>query len=91
VIDRAVRLARATSSTTSVVLLVGFNLVPLAGVLFWGWNISTLLIRYWVENGIVGILNVPKILLAEGPPEPATRVVDVRGIGPLTTAGSRPT
>lgn len=34
---------------------------------------------------------MPKILLAEGPPEPATRVVDVRGTGPLTTAGSGPT
>jgi hypothetical protein len=34
VFGRAIRLARASSSTTSVVLLVGFNLVPLAGVLF---------------------------------------------------------
>ena len=66
-IDRAVRLARATSSTTSVALLVPFNLVPLVGVLFWGWNVATLLVLYWVENGIVGLLNVPKMLLASGP------------------------
>lgn len=66
VIARAVRLAHATSSTTSIALLVGFNMVPLAGVLFWGWNVATLLVLYWVENGIVGVLNVAKILLARG-------------------------
>jgi hypothetical protein len=87
VIARAVRLAQATSSTTSVVLLVAFNLIPLAGVLFWGWNVATLLVLYWVENGIVGLLNVPKMLFASGPDEPATRVVSLRGAGP-TTAGA---
>jgi hypothetical protein len=88
VIDRVVRLALATSSTTSLVLLVAFNLIPLAGVLFWGWNVATLLVLYWVENGIVGILNVPKMLLADGPDEPATRVVAVRGVGPVTVGRS---
>jgi hypothetical protein len=88
VIDRAVRLALATSSTTSLVLLVAFNLIPLAGVLFWAWNVATLLVLYWVENGIVGILNVPKMLLADGPDEPATRVVAVRGVGPVTVGRS---
>ena len=90
-IERAVRLARATSSTTSIVLLVTFNLIPLAGVLFWGWNVATLLVLYWVENGIVGLLNVPKMLLAQGPDEPATRVVDVRGLGPVNVARGGPT
>lgn len=90
-IDRAIRLALATSSTTSVVLLVAVNLIPLGGVLFWGWNVATLLVLYWVENGIVGILNVPKMLLADGPDGPASRVVDVRGVGPVTVARSGPT
>lgn len=67
VIARAVRLAQATSSTTSVLVLIAFNLVPLVGVLLGRWNVATLLVLYWVENGVIGILNVPKILLAEGP------------------------
>jgi hypothetical protein len=91
VIERTVRLARATSSTTSAVVLVASNLIPLAGVLFWGWNVATLLVLYWVENGIVGLLNVPKMLLAQGPDEPATRVVGVRGLGPVTVTRSGPT
>jgi hypothetical protein len=70
VIAGAVRLARATSSTTSALVLVAFNLVPLGGVLFWGWNVATLLILYWVENGVIGVLNVPKMLLARGPVVP---------------------
>jgi uncharacterized protein DUF6498 len=68
VIARAVRLAEATSSATSLLVLIGFNLVPLVGVLFGRWSVATLLVLYWVENGIVGLLNVPKILLAEGAP-----------------------
>jgi hypothetical protein len=88
VIDRAVRLAQATSSTTSAALLVAFNLVPLAGVLLWGWNVATILVLYWVENGIIGVLNIPKILLASGPSEPPTRTLDVRGIGPVVVPRS---
>lgn len=65
-IARTVHWARAASSTTSIVLLVAFNAVPLVGVLFLGWNIATILVLYWVENGIVGLLNVPRILLAQG-------------------------
>ena len=76
-IDRAVRLAMATSSTTAIVFLVAFNLIPLGGVLFWGWNVATLLVLYWIENGIVGLLNVPKMLLASGPDEIPTRVAAV--------------
>jgi hypothetical protein len=78
VIDRAVKLAMATSATTSAVLLVAFNLIPLAGVLFWGWNVATILVLYWVENGIIGVLNVPKILLASGPADPSG---DVQALG----------
>lgn len=87
-IARAVRLAQASSSTTSIALLVAFNLIPLAGVLWWDWNVATLLVLYWVENGIVGLLNVPKMLLASGPDEPASRVVDVQGVGPVTVQRS---
>ncbi len=78
-IDRAVRLARATSSTTSVVVLVAFNLIPLVGVLFWGWNVATILVLYWVENGIVGLLNVPKMLLAQGDETASSRLVGAGG------------
>jgi hypothetical protein len=87
VIARAVRLAEATSSTTSVVLLIAFNLVPLIGVLAWGWNVATLLVLYWVENGIVGVLNVPKMLLARGPGQTELGVVKLTTTGPVSRVG----
>jgi hypothetical protein len=90
VIARTVRFARAASATTSIVALVGFNLLPLVGVLFLRWNVMTILVLYWVENGIVGLLNVPKMLLAAAPDEPATRSVDVRGLEPVTVPRGSP-
>ena len=78
-IANAIRLARATSTSTSAIVLVAFNLIPLVGVVFWGWNVVTLLVLYWVENGIVGILNVPKMLLARGPVIPDEGPLRVNG------------
>lgn len=57
---------RITSSVVAAAVLVLSNLVPLAGVLWWGWDLFTILTLYWVENGIVGVYNVSKILRAEG-------------------------
>ena len=64
--ERLIGWYRVGSSVAAVVALVAFNLVPLAGVLWWGWNLLSILALYWVENGIVGVFNVVKILRAEG-------------------------
>ncbi|HET7030824.1 MAG TPA: DUF6498-containing protein, partial [Candidatus Limnocylindrales bacterium] len=91
-IARSVRIAQATSETTSLLVLIGFNLVPLVGVLIGRWSVATLLVLYWVENGIVGILNVPKILLAEGPllaaAAPLGRRLSAGGLGPAGGLGA---
>lgn len=65
--EQLLRMYRATSSPVAIALLVGVNLIPLAGALFWGWDVFTLLILYWLENGIVGVFNVLKMALAQGP------------------------
>jgi hypothetical protein len=49
----------------SVWVLVAANLVPLAGVLFWGWDVFALLVLFWMENVVIGVLNVVKMLLAD--------------------------
>ena len=63
---RLFNLYQAASAPAAIALLVASNLVPLVGVLFWGWNLWSIIILYWIENGIVGALNVPKMLLARG-------------------------
>ncbi len=50
----------------SIGSLVLSNLVPLIGVLFFDWDVSTILILYWSENVIVGFYNVAKMALAKG-------------------------
>jgi hypothetical protein len=66
-VERLLALYRTTSSTAAVVALVLANCVPLAGVLFLGWNVWTILIVYWLENGVVGAINVLKMRRAAGP------------------------
>ena len=39
------------------------NMVPMLGVLFWGWSIAALLILYWFETAIVGFFCAVKILV----------------------------
>ncbi len=48
----------------SVVTLLIANAVPLLGVLFLGWSIFPLLVLFWLENVIVGFINVLKMLFA---------------------------
>jgi hypothetical protein len=55
-----------SSSMGAVAALIVANAVPLLGVLFFGWSVWTILIVYWLENGIVGGFNVLKMLLATG-------------------------
>jgi len=59
-------LYRTTGRSRTALALVVANAIPLVGVLFFGWSLLTILVLYWVENGIVGLWNIPKIILAEG-------------------------
>jgi hypothetical protein len=59
-------LAFSRSAPVALVLLVAANLIPLAGVLFWDWDVQLVLVMYWLENGIVGLLNIARILAARG-------------------------
>jgi hypothetical protein len=65
-VGRAFDLYRTTASSRSAIALVAANAIPLLGVMFFGWSLWTILVLYWVENGIVGFWTVPKILLADG-------------------------
>lgn len=59
-------LYRRTATSRTAILLLLANLIPLVGVLFFDWSLLTILVLYWLENGIVGLWNVPRIILAQG-------------------------
>jgi hypothetical protein len=64
-VDRTLTLSRvAGASPVAIALLILANLVPLAGVLWLGWDLVTLVAIYWAENGVVGIFAVGRILTA---------------------------
>jgi hypothetical protein len=65
-VDRIVAWYRLGSSIWAVVALVVANLIPLIGVLFFGWSVWNILVIYWLENGIVGVINVLKMSVATG-------------------------
>lgn len=50
----------------STAALILFNLIPLIGVLFLDWNLSSIMVLYWFENVIVGFFNALKMAKAEG-------------------------
>ena len=54
---------------TSAIALVAANLVPVVGVLLWDWHVLSVMLLFWLENVIVGLFNVVKILLAQGEPQ----------------------
>ncbi len=48
----------------SVTAIIITNLVPIYGVLFLGWQIFPVMLLFWIENVIIGISNVVKMLFA---------------------------
>lgn len=54
------------NTSSSLPLLILANLVPLGGVLFFEWSLFAVLFFYWLETVVVGVLNIPKMIMAKG-------------------------
>jgi hypothetical protein len=48
-----------------VVALIAANLVPLYGVLFLDWKVFPIILLFWLENLVIGAINVLKMLLVD--------------------------
>jgi len=55
--------ATAKKDTLSLTTLIGANLIPLAGVFFFNWDVTFIILLYWAENLIAGFYNILKIAL----------------------------
>lgn len=51
-----------------LIALVVANLLPIYGVVFWGWSAFNIVLLYWAENIIIGFYNVLKIVFAKVEP-----------------------
>lgn len=56
-------------SPLSPLFLVLANIVPVLGVIFYGWDIADILFLYWYESAIIGFYNILKILAHKGKSE----------------------
>ena len=45
--------------------LILVNLIPVFGVILWGWDVTFILGLYWIENIVIGLLNLPKMLMCK--------------------------
>jgi hypothetical protein len=52
----------AAKPRDSALALIAANSVPLLGVVLWDWSVSSVLILYWFENVVIGVLNVVKMV-----------------------------
>jgi len=55
--------APLTLASLSTLALIIANLVPVAGTLFLGWNLSDVLVLYWAESAVIGLFNICKIVM----------------------------
>lgn len=55
--------APAVASALSVAGLIAANLIPLAGVLIFAWEIGEIMLLYWAESVIIGLINVVKLIV----------------------------
>jgi hypothetical protein len=59
-----------TWRSPSSLALIASNLLALWGVIAWGWPVFPLLLLFWLENVVLGALNVLRMLLVD-PADPA--------------------
>jgi len=59
----------------SVVFLIAANAIPLFGSIFWGWRVFDIVVLYWLENVIVGLINAVRMLLIRSKEGRAVEIV----------------
>ena len=59
--DAVVNGTPVTLTSPSTLVLIIANLVPIAGMIFLGWNLSDVMVLYWAESAVIGFFNLCKI------------------------------
>ena len=71
----------------SSLLLIAVNLLPLGGVLFWGWDAFVLLILYWFETAVIAFWAIVRVTSRAGLADSEIRFANsTRQPGPIGTA-----
>jgi hypothetical protein len=54
---------KATATRGTALFLIAVNLIPLVGVLFWKGSLFQVVALHWLENLIIGAINLLKMLV----------------------------
>lgn len=75
----------------SAIVLIASNSIPLFGVMLYGWNTFTIMLAYWTENVVIGMVTVLKMMKAQGSfPAQLASMVQLNGVplSSMTHSGS---
>jgi len=71
------------NSRPSSIVLIFANVIPLVGVLLFDWNVLEILLLYWTESVVIGVLNVLRMVTCQ------TDNI-LAGLGPYTAGKKMP-
>ena len=60
---RAPELPPPSMTSPSGLALIAANLVPLGGVLFFGWDLASVIVLYWAESAVIGFYTALKMAI----------------------------
>lgn len=80
-----------TSRAAAAGVLVLVDLMPVVGVLFLAWEVFPIILLYWLENVVLGVVTALKMIYAEGGDAAAPAgVSDVAAASPSASAQGSP-
>ena len=56
---------RQAGMSASSLALIAANLLPLAGVLLFGWDLAAVMVLYWAESAVIGLYTVLKMCVVD--------------------------
>ena len=74
---KRLKTARYTPASLALILM---NLIPLIGVWYFNWDVGIIIFLYWLENVVIGILTIPKILSCRGSKKLGARKENLGGL-----------
>lgn len=48
------------SERLPILLLIAANLLPVVGVVWWGWDVFSILFLFWCENVVIGVFGIAR-------------------------------
>ena len=63
-IERASTAKVPAAKAWPVIAAIALNLVPIVGVVFWGWSAFALIFLYWMENVVIGARTLISMLIS---------------------------